>query len=70
MQEMQQRFLERNRAFVDECPNLLELSNKVFPRPLTPPNEAERESLLHLQDDDPAVIAFADRETCRDEDSN
>ncbi len=57
----QQRFLEKNRLFLEEAPRLYELCNQVFMRPLARPNMAELEAVKHLPDDDPTVIAFEDR---------
>lgn len=59
--EAQKRFIERNRVFLDEFPKLFAFYSKVFIRPLTPPNEDERQALLDLPDDDPAVVAFEDK---------
>lgn len=59
--EAQKRFIERNRAFLQEFPKLFALYSRVFIRSLAPPSESERQVLLHLPDDDPAVIAFEDK---------
>lgn len=61
----QQRFLRRHRPYLVEAPKLIELCNKVFNRPLQPPDESERQLLLdaNLRDDDPTVVAWEDRVT-------
>ena len=59
----QQRFIERHRKFLLEYPKLYALYTKIFVRAVEPPDENERQSLLHLSDTDPAVIAFEDRGT-------
>jgi hypothetical protein len=59
--EAQQRFIERNRVFLEEFPKLFAFYSKVFIRPLAPPGEDERQALLDLPDDDPAVVAFEDK---------
>jgi len=59
--EAQKRFIERNRTFLEEFPKLFALYSRVFIRSLAPPSESERQALLHLPDDDPAVIAFEDK---------
>ena len=59
--EAQRRFIEHNQAFLEEFPNLFALYSKAFIRTVPPPSESERQALLHLADDDPAVIAFEDK---------
>lgn len=59
--EAQKRFLDHNQAFLEEMPRLYELSKRVFIRQVSGPDESERQALLHLPDNDPAVIAFEDR---------
>jgi len=62
-QSAQQRFIERHRVFLLEYPKLYALYTKIFIRAVEPPDEDERQALLHLSDTDPAVIAFEDRGT-------
>jgi hypothetical protein len=59
--EAQKRFIERNRAFLDEFPRLFALYSKVFIRAVALPSENERQALLHLPDNDPAIAAFEDK---------
>lgn len=59
--EAQKQFIERNCVFLEEFPKLFALYSKVFIRSLAPPSEKERQALLHLPDDDPAVVAFEDK---------
>jgi hypothetical protein len=57
----QQRFVQRNAAFLLEYPFLRDLYEKVFLRSLKPVDERQREALLQLPQTDPAVIAFEDK---------
>jgi len=59
----QQRFIQRHQRFLAEYPTLFELYSKMFIRTVQPPDESEREALLHLADNDPAVLDFEDRST-------
>jgi hypothetical protein len=60
--EVQKRFIRGNAAFLRwEYPKLSRLSNKVFIRRLAAPDETERQRLLELPEDDPAVVAFEDK---------
>jgi len=59
----QRRFILRHQRFLAEYPKLFELYSKMFIRTVEPPDESERQALLHLPDNDPAVIAFEDRST-------
>ncbi len=59
----QRRFIQRHQRFLAEYPKLFELYSKMFIRTVEPPDENERQALLHLPDDAPAVIAFEDRST-------
>jgi hypothetical protein len=59
----QRRFIQRHQRFLAEYPKLFELYSKMFIRAVEPPDENERQALLHLPDDAPAVIAFEDRST-------
>ena len=59
----QRRFIQRHERFLAEYPKLFELYSKMFIRTVEPPDENERQALLHLPDDAPAVIAFEDRST-------
>jgi Family of unknown function (DUF5677) len=58
-----QRFIQRHRQFLAELPKLTEICNKVFDRTLPPHDENGRQALLeaNLPDDDPAVVAWEDR---------
>jgi hypothetical protein len=59
----QRRFIQRHQRFLVEYPKLFELYSKMFIRTVEPPDESERQALLHLPDNDPAVIVFEDRST-------
>jgi uncharacterized protein DUF5677 len=59
--EAQERFIKQNEPFLREYPDLRSLYEQVFIRALTPPDETERQRLLELPENDPAVVAFEDK---------
>lgn len=59
----QKRFIEENGVFLQEYPRLHELCGKVFLRTVAQPDEKEVQRLLALPADDPAVVAFEDKQT-------
>jgi hypothetical protein len=61
--EAQDRFIKQNSLFLQEYPELNELSKRIFLRALKPPNQQEVERLRELPADDPAVLAFENKVT-------
>ncbi len=59
--EAQEKFLEENREFVQECTELVELLRKIFIRKLEPPSPAEFMKLDGLPEDSNPVKEFYSR---------